>query len=59
MQSLTEAFGPLSKRKDKIRADYNELKLRLDHEFENLVEKKRIYQQEAEAVFGMTSKIKE
>lgn len=58
-KSLTEAFGPLSKRKDKIRADYNELKLRLDHEFENLVEKKRIYQQEAEAVFGMTSKIKE
>lgn len=57
MQSLVEAFEPLSKRKDEFLADYNELKIRLDLEIENLVEKKRIFQQEAEAIFKMTSKI--
>jgi DNA repair protein RAD50 len=59
LQSLLEAVGPLSKRKDKLHADYNELKVRLDGEYENLAEKKRIYQQAAEALFRITYKIKE
>ncbi|CAJ2668179.1 unnamed protein product [Trifolium pratense] len=58
-KSLLEAVGPLCKRKDKLVADYDELKSRLDNEHENLVGKMRIYQQEAEYVFRMTSKIKE
>ncbi|CAK8567104.1 unnamed protein product [Lathyrus sativus] len=57
VKSLVEAVEPLSMHKDKVLADYNELKIRLDLEVENLVEKKRIFQQEAEAVFRMTSKI--
>ncbi|KAI5406439.1 DNA repair protein rad50 [Lathyrus oleraceus] len=57
VKSLVESVEPLSMHKDKILADYNELKIRLDLEIENLVEKKRIFQQEAEAVFRMTSKI--
>ncbi|XP_058759511.1 DNA repair protein RAD50 [Vicia villosa] len=57
VKSLVEAVEPLSKHKDKILAEYNELKIRLDLEIENLAEKKRIFQQEAEAVFRMTSKI--
>ncbi|GAU42067.1 hypothetical protein TSUD_326460 [Trifolium subterraneum] len=58
-KSLLEAVGPLSKRKDKLLADYDELKSRLDNEHENLVGKKRLYQQQAEDVFRVTSKIKE
>jgi DNA repair protein RAD50 len=59
LQSLLEAVGPLSKRKDKLHADYNELKIRLGSEYENLAEKKRMYQQAAEEVFSMTYTIKE
>ncbi|WJX33343.1 DNA repair protein rad50 [Trifolium repens] len=58
-KSLLEAVGPLSKRKDKLHADYNELKIRLGSEYENLAEKKRMYQQAAEEVFSMTYTIKE
>ncbi|XP_027334431.1 DNA repair protein RAD50 [Abrus precatorius] len=56
---LAEALGPLSKEKDKLLADHNELKIRLNHEYEDLAEQKRSYQQEAEALFKMNSKIKE
>ncbi|KAK7331449.1 hypothetical protein VNO77_25674 [Canavalia gladiata] len=56
---LAEALGPLSKEKDKLLADHNELKIRLNHEYEDLAEQKRHYQQEAEALFKMNSKIKE
>ncbi|KAJ1406601.1 RAD50, zinc hook [Sesbania bispinosa] len=56
---LAEALGPLSKKKDKLLADHNELKIRLNREYEDLVEQKRSYQHEAEALFKMTIKIKE
>ncbi|KAL2332609.1 hypothetical protein Fmac_013822 [Flemingia macrophylla] len=56
---LAEALRPLSKEKDKLLADHNELKIKLSHEYENLAEQKRIYQQEAEAIFKMNSKIRE
>ncbi|KAI4317369.1 hypothetical protein L6164_025242 [Bauhinia variegata] len=56
---LEEALGPLSKEKDRLLAVHNELKVRLNREYENQVEQKRNYQQEAEALFKMNSKIKE
>ncbi|XP_061369150.1 DNA repair protein RAD50 isoform X2 [Gastrolobium bilobum] len=56
---LAEALGPLSKEKDKLLADHNELKIRLNRQYEDLVEQKRSYQQDVEALFKMTSKIKE
>lgn len=56
---LAEALGPLSKEKDKLLANHDELKIRLNHEYEDLAEQKRSYQLEAEALFKMNSKIKE
>lgn len=54
-----EALGPLSKRKGKLLADHDELKIKLDQQYENLAEQKRSYQQEVEALSKMTFKIKE
>lgn len=59
LQHLAEALGPLSKEKDKLLANHDELKIRLNHEYEDLAEQKRSYQLEAEALFKMNSKIKE
>ncbi|XP_057755081.1 DNA repair protein RAD50 [Arachis stenosperma] len=56
---LAEALRPLSKERDKLLADHDELKVRLNRDYEYLVEQKRIYQQEAESLFKMTSKIRE
>ncbi|MED6119967.1 DNA repair protein rad50 [Stylosanthes scabra] len=58
-KELAEALGPLSKERDKLLADHNELKVRLNRDYEELVEQKRIFQQEAESLFKMTSKIRE
>ncbi|MED6186718.1 DNA repair protein rad50 [Stylosanthes scabra] len=58
-KQLAEALGPLSKERDKLLADHNELKVRLNRDYEDLVEQKRIFQQEAESLFKMTSKIRE
>jgi len=59
MQHLADALGPFSKEKDKLLANYNEMKIRLNREYEDLAEQKRSYQQEAESLFRMNSKIKE
>ncbi|KAE9604828.1 putative DNA repair protein Rad50 [Lupinus albus] len=56
---LAEALGPLSRKKDKLYADYDELKNKLNHEYEDLAEQKRNYQLEVESLLKMTSKIKE
>ncbi|KAF7807691.1 DNA repair protein RAD50 [Senna tora] len=56
---LSESLGPLSKEKDRLLAEHNELKSKLACEYEDLVEQKRTYQQEAESLFKMNSKIKE
>ncbi|XP_028772634.1 DNA repair protein RAD50 [Neltuma alba] len=56
---LSDTLGPLSKEKDRLLADHNELKIKLSQEYEDLLEQKRTYQQEAEALFQMNSKIKE
>ncbi|XP_057429141.1 DNA repair protein RAD50 [Lotus japonicus] len=58
-KDLAETLGPLSKKKDKLLADHDELKARLNQEYEDLNERKRSYQQEAQAIFGMNFKIKE
>lgn len=59
MQDLAETLGPLSKKKDKLLADHDELKARLNQEYEDLDKRKNSYQQEAIAIFGMNFKIKE
>ncbi|XP_050239038.1 DNA repair protein RAD50 isoform X1 [Quercus robur] len=56
---LTEALGPLSKEKDKFLSDYNELKAKLNREYEGQSEQKRNYQQEVESLLKINSKIKE
>jgi DNA repair protein RAD50 len=47
---LTEALGPLSKEKDKLLNDYNELKAKLNHEYKEQADQKRNYQQEVESL---------
>lgn len=49
----------MSKEKEKLISDYNDLKTKLDYEYEQQAEKKRNYQQEVEALLKVTSKIKE
>lgn len=59
LQHLAEALGPLSREKDKLLSDYNELKVKLNREYEEQAEEKRLYQQEFDSLLKMTSKIKE
>ncbi|GAV92574.1 hypothetical protein CFOL_v3_35952, partial [Cephalotus follicularis] len=54
-----EALGPLSKEKDRLLSGYNDLKIKLDGEYEDLAELKRNYQQEVDTLYKTTSKIKE
>lgn len=58
-QHLAEALGPLSREKDKSMNDYNELKVKLNHEYEEQAEQKRSYQQEVDSLLRINSKIKE
>lgn len=59
LQHLAEALGPLLREKDKLLSDYNELKVKLNREYEELAEQKRSYQQEVDSLLKITSKIKE
>ncbi|KAF3456639.1 hypothetical protein FNV43_RR01293 [Rhamnella rubrinervis] len=56
---LAEALGPLLREKDKLLGDYNELKVKLNREYEEQAEQKRSYQQEVDSLLKITSKIKE
>ncbi|XP_057477657.1 DNA repair protein RAD50 [Actinidia eriantha] len=56
---LAEALGPLSKEKEKLLGDYNDLKVRLNREYEEQADVRRNYQQEVETLLRVTSKIKE
>lgn len=58
-QHLEEAHGPLSREKDELLRDYNNLKVKLDHEYEEQAEKKGKYQQEVVALLTLISKIKQ
>ncbi|XP_052207378.1 DNA repair protein RAD50 isoform X2 [Diospyros lotus] len=56
---LAESLGPLSKEKEKLLSDYNDLKVKLNCEYEEQAEVRRNYQQEIETLIRVTSKIKE
>ena len=56
---MAESLGPLSRERDKLLNDYNELKAKLNHEYEEQTEQKRSYQQEVDSLLKITSKIKE
>lgn len=56
---LAEASGPLSKEKEKLLSDYNDLKVKLNREYEEQAEQKINFQQEIEMLLKIASKIKE
>ncbi|KAF7150516.1 hypothetical protein RHSIM_Rhsim02G0061900 [Rhododendron simsii] len=56
---LAEALGPLSNEKEKWLGDYNDLKGKLNSDYEEQAEVRRNYQQGVETLLGLTSKIKE
>uniref|UniRef100_A0A2P2LUX9 DNA repair protein RAD50 n=1 Tax=Rhizophora mucronata TaxID=61149 RepID=A0A2P2LUX9_RHIMU len=56
---LTEALGPLSKEKEKLQNDYNELKVKLEQEYEEQKKQLDNYQREVDALLRVISKIKE
>lgn len=56
---LAEASGPLSKEKEKLLSDYNDLKVKLNREYEEQAEQKINFQQEIETLLKIASKIKE
>ncbi|KAH9649594.1 DNA repair protein RAD50 [Citrus sinensis] len=56
---LAEASGPLSKEKEKLLSDYNDLKVKLNCEYEEQAEQKINFQQEIEMLLKIASKIKE
>ncbi|BAT86669.1 hypothetical protein VIGAN_04434300 [Vigna angularis var. angularis] len=56
---LADDLGSFSSEKDKLLTNHNDMKIRLNREYEDLAEQKRSYQQEAESLFRMNSKIKE
>ncbi|KAK4404051.1 DNA repair protein [Sesamum angolense] len=59
IKHLEEALGPLSKEKKKLLDDYNNLKVKLDHEYELQADHYREYQQEVDTLLNMFSTIKE
>ncbi|KFK31167.1 hypothetical protein AALP_AA6G077500 [Arabis alpina] len=56
---LTEALGPLSREKEQLLSDYNDMKVKRNQEYEEQAERKRNYQQEVEALLKANSKINE
>nr|GME07955.1 DNA repair protein RAD50 [Ipomoea batatas] len=54
-----EALGPLSKEKDKLLRDYNDLKEKFEHEQEKQLQVCSNFRQEMKALQGLASKIKE
>lgn len=58
-QHFGEALGPLSKEKDKLLCDYNDLKEKFEHEQEKQLQVCSNFRQEMKALQGLASKIKE
>ncbi|XP_062109225.1 DNA repair protein RAD50 [Humulus lupulus] len=56
---LAETIGPLSREKDKLLNEYNELKAKLNLEYEEQAKQKMSYAQEVDSLQKVTSKIKE
>ncbi|PQQ05555.1 DNA repair protein RAD50 [Prunus yedoensis var. nudiflora] len=59
LPSFGRGSGPLSREKDELLRDYNNLKVKLDREYEEQAEKKGKYQQEVVALLTLISKIKQ
>lgn len=49
----------MSQAKDKLLDEYNKLTVKLNDEYEELAERRRIYQQEVDSLLKITSKINE
>ncbi|XP_068317618.1 DNA repair protein RAD50 [Pyrus communis] len=56
---LAESLRPLSKEKDKLLGYHNDLKVKLNREYDDQAERKREYEQEVEALNMINLKIKE
>ncbi|KAB2623097.1 DNA repair protein RAD50 [Pyrus ussuriensis x Pyrus communis] len=56
---LAESLRPLSKEKDKLLGYHNDLKVKLNREYDEQAERKREYEQEVEALNMINLKIKE
>ncbi|KAM7489114.1 hypothetical protein LguiB_026598 [Lonicera macranthoides] len=56
---LTEALGPAFKEREKLLRDYNDLKIKLDHEVEKQAQLKGEYEMEVEKIREKNSKIQE
>ncbi|KAL6185682.1 hypothetical protein ACLB2K_041810 [Fragaria x ananassa] len=56
---FAEALGPLSREKDKLLNDYNEIKAELGRQCEEQAEQSRNYKQEVDELLKTNSKIKE
>lgn len=59
LQHMAEALDPLSREKEKLLTDYNDLKVKLSRELEGHIEQKRNHQQEVETLLKLNAKIKE
>lgn len=58
-QHLAEDLVSVVKEKDTSLLEYNELKSRLEQEYDEMAENKRVFQQELEKLLALASKIKE
>lgn len=58
-QHLLEAVVPLMKEKEKLLQDYEDLKLKLDREYDEHAENKRGFQQDIEMLMTLNNRIKE
>ncbi|KAI4378799.1 hypothetical protein MLD38_016230 [Melastoma candidum] len=56
---LSETLGDLVKEKDKLLSEHDDLKAKLNHEYEIVADNKRNFQQEVETLLKLSSKIKE
>lgn len=54
-----EALGHISKDRDRLLNEYNDLKAKLNHDYDEQAEQKRSYHQEVDSLLKLSSKIKE
>ncbi|KAI3424599.1 Zinc-hook domain-containing protein [Psidium guajava] len=56
---LMEALGHISKERERLLNEYNDLKVKLNQEYDEQAEQKRSYHQEVDSLLKLSSKIKE
>lgn len=54
-----EALGHISKERERLLNEYNDLKVKLNQEYDEQAEQKRSYHQEVDSLLKLSSKIKE